>query len=67
MSGFEFTAQPVIPTEKVLRERPGLRHARNLPLTLVYEAAKTEEDDRASPEAETSNLGIPTVIGRYGS
>jgi ubiquinone/menaquinone biosynthesis C-methylase UbiE len=43
-SGFEFESNPVYPTEKVLRERAGLRHSKGLPLALVYEAVKSERE-----------------------
>lgn len=40
-AGFAYETQPVIPTDRVLRERPGLRHAAGVPLALIYDARRS--------------------------
>jgi len=39
-SGFEFDREDVFPTDKVLREKPGLRYAGKVPVALMFVCRK---------------------------
>jgi SAM-dependent methyltransferase len=39
-AGFEFTEEEVYPNEKVLNEKSGLRHAKSVPLAVVFNCSK---------------------------
>ncbi len=69
-AGFRFTATAVHPDRRVLRERPGLRHAAGLPLGLVYDCTKLApttngHSTHQAPAAGRTRLRVPGAHERH--